>query len=390
MRLLDRYLGAILLSFLRGFEFFRWLMFHRVYAKKKPQVFLVQKYFGIGSILNAFPLIDLLKQEIPHIRIVFLTFESNRCLFEISKKVDDVIYIRSQRLGWFIWDCLRAIFKFQRMGIDACIDLEFFSRFSMVMSYMSRAWMRAGFFSYFNMRSDLLTHPVAFNHYKHISRAFLAMAETLGLNLHRAKKTFSLPSRIHQEEQKLKEMLGSFANERIVAINPNASSLCSQRRWTGKRYAQLAQRLAEELENCVFVFIGNSSERGYVQKICDHLSDNNRIFNWAGKLNFSQLMAFLEMSELLISNDSGPVHIAAAYKTKTVALYGPETPVLYHPLNPHARILFKDLYCSPCINVLDNKNHDSCVATHCMNGISVDDVFHECKMLMLDESQLTS
>ena len=89
------------------------------------------------------------------------------------------------------------------------------------------------------------------------------------------------------------------------------------------------------------------------------------------------------MTEILISNDSGPVHVAAGYKTNTLVLFGPETPVNYALLNPNARIIYKELYCSPCINILDNKSFENCTDPKCMNMISIKETLGELKKYFL-------
>jgi len=95
----------------------------------------------------------------------------------------------------------------------------------------------------------------------------------------------------------------------------------------------------------------------------------------------------LERSSLFVSNDSGPMHLAAASGTPTVGLFGPETPMMYAPLGVRARSVYRPPACSPCINVHDNKV-SACVRgrPECLTNLTVDHVLAEMRELVGDPS----
>jgi ADP-heptose:LPS heptosyltransferase len=175
----------------------------------------------------------------------------------------------------------------------------------------------------------------------------------------------------------------------IITINPNASTLCLLRKWPSDKYVQLVDTMMRKYPKHLHVLIGSMAEYDYVESICTRCQNNNgQLINAAGKINIRQLLALLEKTDILISNDSGPVHLAAGYKTKTVVMFGPETPVLYKPLNENSRILYGDIYCSPCINVLDNKNFEMCQHVRCLEEISVDDILKAVESLLENSSDI--
>ncbi|HUU41094.1 MAG TPA: glycosyltransferase family 9 protein, partial [Desulfatiglandales bacterium] len=379
MRFLDRYAGKFIISVLVIINFI--LGFFSLKRRKNPypekvETILISKYFGLGSIMNSFPLLNVLKNHFIHPYMIFITFERNREIFDITGIVDEVITIRNYSFIRFVLDSLKAILRLNRIGIDISIDLEFFSKFSMIMSYFSGAHVRVGFFSYFNNRSALLTHSAAFNHYKHISRAYLSMGEKIGLKVPESGYSISLPKQDGQVIKELNEIIENYTHLPIVTINPNASTLCEMRKWPDDRYVELLDRLMEKYPEYLYVLIGSKAEFDYVESIYGHCRfHDGRLRNIAGKTDLKHLLALLDESELLISNDSGPVHLAAGYQIKTVVLFGPETPVLYRPLNDNVKVIFRDIYCSPCINVLDNKSFEECNDVKCLKKISVDEVF---------------
>jgi ADP-heptose:LPS heptosyltransferase len=120
--------------------------------------------------------------------------------------------------------------------------------------------------------------------------------------------------------------------------------------------------------------IGSKGEYSYNQNIFLKCTHSNRLFNLAGQTNAKQLLALLEQATLFISNDSGPAHLAAGYETPAITLFGPETPIIYGPLNPNITIIKKDIYCSPCISVYNNKKHSRCTNAQCMSAITTDEV----------------
>jgi len=97
--------------------------------------------------------------------------------------------------------------------------------------------------------------------------------------------------------------------------------------------------------------------------------------NFAGKLNIRQIAYLFENAKLMIGNDSGPLHLASAMETRTISFFGPETPVLYGPRGEGHIVFFKNINCSPCINVHQGKTV-KCYRDKpkCMESITVQEV----------------
>ena len=106
------------------------------------------------------------------------------------------------------------------------------------------------------------------------------------------------------------------------------------------------------------------------------------MLNVAGKFSLEELCGLLTKSELLITNDSGPLHIAEALAVPTISFFGPETPLLYGPTGDTHVVFYKGIYCSPCLNVHNQKKAPCNGNNVCMQLISPDDVFASTKMLL--------
>jgi ADP-heptose:LPS heptosyltransferase len=381
MRSIDRNAGAFALVAMRPV----WWMLDRLRPRPtQSKVLLVQKYLGIGSIINAIPLLRLLRAAHPDGRIIFLTFPEQAPLVSLTGLADEVLVVDSRSIPRFVFSLGRALARLWRAKVDTSIDLEFFSRFSMMVACLSGARLRIGFFAYFHVRSPLLTHPVSLNHYRHVSRAFLAMAEAMGFPVEAEDLRPHLPSYRAESIEALRTVFPDFGTRPYVVINSNTSQLCTLRAWGPARFAEVIRRLGIERPDLALVLIGTKAERPLAEMVLAQAGETKgqQVLNLAGQTSLVGMLALLEGAELLISNDSGPAHIAAAYGIPEVVLFGPETPVLYGPLNDRARVVYRPPYCSPCLHAIDNKHFEDCSPAVCMDSISVDDVMAEVRALL--------
>jgi ADP-heptose:LPS heptosyltransferase len=164
-----------------------------------------------------------------------------------------------------------------------------------------------------------------------------------------------------------------------VVVNPNAGDMALERRWPMDPVVQLVDALAER-GDLNLVLSGSPGEREYVDGLVARLARPDRVVNLAGRVGLHEFIALLERARVLVTNDSGPLHLAAAAGTSTVALFGPETPVLYRPLRSrpeqHHDVHYLGLPCSPCMFVHNNKVIDCWFANaRCMSGIQPRDVY---------------
>ena len=124
--------------------------------------------------------------------------------------------------------------------------------------------------------------------------------------------------------------------------------------------------------------IGSPREREYTEEIKNKI-DNSRVQNIAGSTNIDELIQVISNTKFMISNDTGPMHIAFSTQTPIVCLFGPCSPEQYGS-SKHAYIIYKNVYCSPCV-------HDFAVSpckgnNVCMKQITVDEVLLKVEQLI--------
>jgi ADP-heptose:LPS heptosyltransferase len=171
----------------------------------------------------------------------------------------------------------------------------------------------------------------------------------------------------------LLDRLGVPPHGRLILLNANAGDLLPLRRWAGENYAALARRLLAEFADAWIAFTGAPEEATSIAELAESVGSTRSICV-AGRTSLRELLTVYELAEVLVTNDSGPAHFAALTSIDTVALFGPETPLLFGALGPRSHPLWAGIACSPCINALNNRQ-TVCRNNLCMQAISVDEVF---------------
>ena len=144
---------------------------------------------------------------------------------------------------------------------------------------------------------------------------------------------------------------------RLICVNVNAGAMSHLRRWPKENFTHIIKHLVKNVDVCV-ALIGSRGDLSYTQEFHQQLPKTTQIINLCGKLSIRQLIGLYSRSKLLITNDSGPLHIAAAIGLPTISFFGPETPYLYGPMGSKHHIFYSDLFCSPCLNIYNSKFAD--------------------------------
>ncbi len=390
MRYVDRYVG-VPLCFLFSVLDKAAALFQRE-RNLVPRKILVMQLSEMGSTVLVRPAVKYIKQHCPDAEIFYLIFDEMKAsLLPLDMIPPDHVHtIRSGSLTGLIKDSLKVLLQLRKHKLDAAIDLELFSRYSMLLSYLSGARARVGFDNFHAeglYRGSLLTQRVHYNYYKHISLNFLALfksleAEKNDFPLVKQKITGdeidlyyieSTPEAREKIWAKLKKKNPDIhpAHKRIV-LNPNASALLPLRRWPLEKYIGLTEKLLEHPDWFV-ILTGVLSDLPDVLQICEAVK-NKRCINLATETTLPELIDLYNISDVLISNDSGPPHFASLTPIRVIVLFGPETPRMYAPLSTNLDVVYLGLACSPCVSAFSHRK-SACTNNRCLQMISVDDVY---------------
>lgn len=365
-----------------------------------PRKVLFVKLAEQGSTVLAYPAISRAIQLVGRENVFFLVFEENRFILDAMGLIPrkNVITIRHKQPFELAWQAFRALMRVRRARLDAAVDLEFFSRGSAILTFLSGARQRVGFHTFFGdgpYRGDLMTHRLSYNPYLHTSQIFLLMVAALEQPVPRSGKLSVPVPQIEKwvpdfepaagEQDQVRSLLqretGNHGEPQIVLLNPNASDLLPLRKWPADRYVSLARRLLDAFPEIHIGLTGAPDEAGPIEAMVREIG-SPRCFSLAGKTTLRQLLVLYTLSELLITNDSGPAHFAAMTQIHTLTLFGPETPALFGARTPRAITIWQGLACSPCVNAYNNRQ-SSCTNNVCMQKITVDRVFDEASKVFL-------
>ncbi len=347
-----------------------------------PRRILCVKFWGLGSLTLLTPAVEALRRRWPTAQITFLTLEPNVDLAKRLRLGDQVLGVRlaGGRLA-VLGRVARLLGQVRRSHYDVVVDFEFFVRFSALLAWASGAPRSLGFWSPEVPRGDIHTDPVPFLDDRHVAHNFLALIEG---HRSRARATFTAP-RIEASERAVVAALlhshGWDGHQPLVVLNPHAGRLALERRWPVGRFAALADRLGAEDQALVTV-IGAPGEEAHARQVVN--TARHPLLDLSGQLSMGELLALLDTASLVVSCDSGPMHLASAVGTPVVGLFGPETPKLYAPLGSGPRRFhWEPPSCSPCINVHDNKFVD-CLRgfAECMSRIGVEEVLTTSRELL--------
>ncbi|HEY6542669.1 MAG TPA: glycosyltransferase family 9 protein, partial [Ktedonobacteraceae bacterium] len=150
-----------------------------------------------------------------------------------------------------------------------------------------------------------------------------------------------------------------------------ASNNGQSKRWPLPYWARLLDHLIDEWGAQV-VLTGAPGDLPLVERIMERMEQT--AYNLAGKTSLPQLAALLQRADVVISGDSGPMHIADALGTPLIAIHGPTDPAQFGPVSPAATVLKSGIWCSPCYNVKDPADCRF-YTTQCMKNITPAQVF---------------
>jgi len=323
---------------------------------------LIIRFSSIGDIVLTTPLLRMFKSTFPECEIDFLVKEKYRELLENNPHVNRILTLASDKF----WTLIQEI---KRRDYDMVIDLQMDIR-SLLMSILSGHFKRKTYNTRRFKRFILITFRK--NYYKEIKSVplrFLEAVEDLGV------KDDGIGVDFYYSSSEKKTVTDRLKSDNITNINslivlaPGAGR--KTKRWPVKRYAEVGEFLIDAGYNVVT--IGDKTDKN----ICNQIAEKSgNIKNYAGELTLQQVGALLSMAQLLITNDTGVMHIGTAVCQNVIAIFGPTTEILgFYPFRGNAKVIEHELYCRPC----SYHGTDTCPQKHfkCMKSISVKEVIDE-------------
>jgi 3-deoxy-D-manno-octulosonic-acid transferase/heptosyltransferase-1 len=335
---------------------------------------LIIKLSAIGDVVHSLPVLSALKRLYPNSSIHWLVEEAAAGLLQNHPLLDRVLICRRKSwisglkqgrvsaLGEF-WDFFWLV---RAERYDLILDLQnlFKSAFWVAVARGSR---KLGFSSTRELAYLPLNEKIGPEDFTlHAVDRYLNFVRYLGNYDERLHFPIPVtPTHVERVDQLLSEV--GLNGRRVVAVHPMA--LWPTKLWKSQLFSELAGRLAKELGLGV-VFTGGVRDWASVEEITARVSPSP--VNFCGRLDLLELAALFSRCALVISTDTGPMHLAAAMGTPVVALFGPTAPDRTGPYGPGHVVVRTGVACSPCFK-------KTCPDPRCMYEITPDQVLQAVK-----------
>lgn len=327
----------------------------------------------LGDVLFSAPAIKALRKKFPDSRISCLIVERVKEVLENNPYIDELIINDEEGLHKGFLGGLKLVKALKERNFDLAV---FFHRsFSRTVSaYLAAIPQRLGYGTW--KRRFLLTEALPMPKKDSLHRVdhYLNIVKPLGCASDDKYYEFFLSEEDERFAEDFWDKEGLKKGDRIVCLNPGGN--WNPKRWPGENFAQLADRLIRDYRVKI-IFSGSKDDTSLIKEITRMMEQKEFIVS-AGYTHLKAAAAIFKKVDLMISGDSGPLHIASSVGANVLALFGPTSPVITGPIGQgKIKILQKDIGCQvPCYEAACNDNR-------CMRAIRVEDALREVKEMFM-------
>jgi heptosyltransferase-2 len=345
---------------------------------KEIQQVVVRGTNWVGDSVMTVPALRALRRVVPQAKITLVLRPGVRGLFADADFVDELlVYDRRNMFSAFT-----QAREWKKRNFD--LALLFQNAFeAALIPFLAGVPLRLGYAT--ESRQALLSHPLALPDWRssrHEVFYYLYLVTALEQLLYQTSNicesdpdaSLKLSESRIQEATQLLRANGLNTDGRIVAICPGSIN-SRAKRWPADSFAKLADKLLEEGRQIAFV--GSKAEEDVTREVTRRMSGRSVVLT--GKTTIDQLTSILAVVDLVVTNDTGPAHIAAALGRPTLVIFGPTNPLTTRPFSGQAEILRHPPDCAPCML------RDCPIDHRCMTAITVEEV-HERSQAILKRS----
>ncbi len=331
--------------------------------KNLPNKILVVNVNWVGDVIFSTPVFKALRKKYPQARISCLAVPRVKAVLEASPCLDEIIVYDERGRHWNPLGKLRLVLQLRQGHFDIAFLLHR-SWTRAVLVFLAGISERVGYDT--KKRGCLLTHKAGLLEGDvHRRDHYLNVIESYGVAVEdRACELTVLPQDRSRMEETLRHQ-GVTREDCLIVVNVGGN--WDLKRWPEKNFGLLMHRLVTELHVKVII-PGAAKDVALAKRIAACSTVNPVVL--AGKTDLKQLMALMQRADLVISSDSGPLHMASGVGSMTIGLFGPTRPEITGPQGRgKTRILQKNMDCNrdPCYRL-------DCPDNVCMQAVTVDDV----------------
>ena len=318
----------------------------------------------LGDAVLCLPALQALRQQFPKASITVLAKPRVAPLFMTLPWITETLEYDAtgiQRNLVYYWNMVRKL-RVGRYDLAVVFPNSFSTAF---LAYLSGAALRVGFAS--EGRGFLLTHsikPGAFRQ-KHLSEEYLDLIRAIGWHgTSPLPRLPLLPLPLREGRPKGK------GRGRFLVGMACGAAFGPAKRWFPESFAEVGRRILTLKQTRIILF-GTKAESALAGEVMKKIG-SDRVLDLCGKTSLDQLMVQLKACDLLITNDSGLMHLASALGVKVVAIFGSTSPVWTGPLGKGDKVLYNKVFCSPCFQ---RTCHRTDVPYECLSKVTPEQVW---------------
>ena len=336
---------------------------------------LIVRTDRMGDMILSTPVLKAMRQEYPNAYIAVLVRPYTRAVVEGNPYIDEVIVYDKKEYDRSLARFFGFISMLRRRRFDLALVLHPTVRDHLIV-FLSGIRKRVG---YNRKMGVLLTDRIFHDKQqgaKHESEYALDMVRFLGIEPRDKELFVPVNAQAEQWAENLFRASGIKLSERVVVINPGAS--CPSKIWLAERYAAVADALTAR--GCKIIILAGPDilDKNTARGVIRHMK--TKAIDCIGTVPIPETASLFRRSSLVISADTGPMHIAAAVGVPLIAIFGRNQPGVgpkrWGPINVNSVVLHKDVGCIDC------RAHDCIKGFACLAAISVEDVLAEAERLL--------
>ncbi len=355
---------------------------------KPPQRVLIIKFGGMGEAVLARSLVECLRARNPSMSFDYLVESRTAEVMTLGAPGRKILYSpRSDDMG----PALGILRRIRALKYEAVLDFEQHSLLTAGFARASSIPVRVGFAPPDSgPRSHMFTHPVPLRETESMWSSFIRVAQVLDPDLPAASTTVPLPYPADTEDW-LDQWWRSHAELAnggpAVAMHIGVGPSAQYRRWPAERFAHLAKMMAGIQPGLTVILTGSPEEQPILAEFRTIYS--GRTVDASGLGGIARTAALMRRCDLVVSNDTGLMHLGAAMGTPTVGLFGASNPTWWAPVGPRATYVYTSSQpCSPCINSYLRHIPETCTAAKssaCMWDIEVQHVLDAARRVVVGD-----
>ena len=321
---------------------------------------LIIKPSSLGDVVHSLPFLSVMRESFPRAEIHWVIAKGLEGLLENHPMVQKLLVINKDQ--WKEMKSIRGtVSEFKSLlgalkgeSYDIAVDLQGLLR-SGILTAASKAPVRLGFREARECSRLFYTQSITGGREIHAVDRYLKIASALGCDA----RTVEFPLPLVKESLKIRQLKQEIGEYAVFA--PGARWKTKQ--WPAERFGRLSSMIS-----IPSIIIGSGADEALAKEAAAH--SKGKAISMAGKTDIKELISLIRKAVFMVTNDSGPMHIAAACGVPVVALFGPTNPARTGPYGRGHIIIRGDSACAPCYK-------KKCKDTRCMDSISVDQVYEK-------------